>query len=79
MVSGARRSKWTRFFAVLGSGTLLNQMFGPPHPGASTNACSAVESSSTFEPSAAAQKVARAIGSAQSKVTDLMKLGIAAA
>ena len=55
------RADWTqievhRFLALFGSGTRLNHMFGPPQPGASTKARSAVESSSTLEPSAAAER-----------------------
>jgi len=50
----------------------MNNMFGPPQPGASTNAWSLVASSSTSVPSAAAQNVARAIASEQSKVTALI-------
>lgn len=73
---GARRSKWTRFFAVLTSGTFANQTFGPPQPAASTNALSLVESSSTSEPKTAAQKVASRTASAASNVTDLITLGM---
>src|SRR6478735_10558287 len=73
---GARRSKCIRFFAVLPSGTAANQMFGPPQPAASTNALSAVESSSTSDPSAAAQNVASRSASPQSNVTDLMEVAM---
>src|SRR5207253_215475 len=66
-----RRSRWTRFFAVFGSGTRLNHMFGPPQAGASTNAFSVVESSSTSEPSTEAQNRAWASASPQSKVRAL--------
>src|SRR5437764_197729 len=61
-----------RFLAVLASGTRVNQMLGPPHPAASTNALSAVESSSTSEPNTAAQNLASASASAASNETDLM-------
>ena len=47
---GARRSKCSLFLAVLGSGTRANQRLGPPQPGASTNALSDVDSSSTSSP-----------------------------
>src|SRR5947207_14671636 len=66
-----RRSRCRRFFAVLGSGTRLNHMFGPPHAGASTNALSGVESSSTSDPRTAAQNRAWANASPQSKVKAL--------
>ncbi len=61
-----------RFFAVLPSGTRANHMLGPPQPGASTNALSDVDSSSTSVPSAAAQNRASTSASALSNVTDLM-------
>jgi DNA-binding TFAR19-related protein (PDSD5 family) len=51
-------------------------MFGPPQPAASTNALSAVESSSTSEPSAAAQNVASARASAASNETALITLAM---
>ena len=47
-------------------------MLGPPQPAGSTQAFSGVLSSSTFEPSASAQKAATRSGSTQSKVTDLI-------
>ena len=47
-------------------------MFGPPQPAASTNALSAVESSSTSDPSAAAQKPASASASVASNETVLI-------
>src|SRR5215470_15496955 len=72
---GARRSKCMRFLAVLGSGTRMNQMFGPPQPAASTNALSAVDSSSTSDPKAAAQNVASASASVASNETDLITEG----
>ena len=72
---GARRSKCIRFLAVLPSGTRKNQI-GPPQPAASTNALSAVESSSTSEPSAAAQKVASARASVASNETALITLAM---
>lgn len=50
-----------------------NQRLGPPQPAGSTQARSWVLSSSTFDPRAAAQKVATRSGSRQSKVTDLTK------
>src|SRR5215471_8658352 len=50
-------------------------MFGPPQPAASTKAFSAVESSSTSDPSAAAQNLASASASAASNDTDLITLG----
>src|SRR5262249_39601280 len=71
---GARRSKCIRFFARLGSGTLVNQMFGPPQPAASTNALSLVESSSASVPKTAAQNLASATASTASKDTDLITL-----
>jgi hypothetical protein len=52
-------------------------MFGPPQPAASTKAFPAVESSSTSDPSTAAQNPARASASAASNVTVLMTLGMA--
>src|SRR5690348_16750150 len=61
-----------RFLAVLGSGTRVNQMLGPPHPAASTNALSRVDSSSTSDPNTAAQNVASASASAASKETVLI-------
>jgi hypothetical protein len=61
-------------FAALGSGTLVNQIFGPPQPAASTNALSAVESSSASEPKTAAQNLASASASAASKETGLITL-----
>src|SRR5215472_17597733 len=75
MGPGARRSKCIRFLAVLDSGTRANQMFGPPQPAASTNALSAVESSSTSEPKTPAQNLASTSASAASKDTDLITLG----
>src|SRR5215471_3604410 len=51
-------------------------MFGPPQPAASTKAFSAVESSSTSDPSTAAQNLASASASAASNDTDLITLGI---
>jgi hypothetical protein len=54
----------------------MNQIFGPPQPAASTNALSAVESSSTTEPKAADQNLASASASAASKDTDLITLGM---
>ncbi len=60
-----------RFFAVLPSGTRWNHSVGPPQPGGSTNALSGVEASSTSDPRAAAQNVARRTASAASNVTDL--------
>lgn len=63
-------------FCRLRLGTALNQMLGPPQPGASTKARSAVESSSTFDPRAAAQNSASRKASAQSKVSVLMKLAM---
>src|SRR5690348_12236040 len=51
-------------------------MFGPPQPAASTNALPAVESSSTSEPSAAAQNVASARASAASNETALITLAM---
>jgi hypothetical protein len=47
-------------------------MFGPPQPAASTKALAGVESSSTSEPSAAAQNLAVRSASGQSNDTDLM-------
>src|SRR5216683_7648246 len=73
---GARRSKCIRFLADLAPGTLLNQMFGPPQPAASTNALSGVDSSSTSEPKTAAQNWASVSASAASKDTDLITLGM---
>src|SRR5215470_2164371 len=73
---GARRSKCMRFLAVLGSGTRMNQMFGPPQPAASTNALSAVDSSSTSDPKTAAQNLASASASAASNVTVLITLAM---
>ena len=75
---GARRSKCIRFLAALASGTLVNQIFGPPQPAASTNALSVVESSSTSEPKTAAQNLASASASAASNDTDLITLGMLA-
>jgi hypothetical protein len=75
-VPGARRSKCIRFLAALASGTLVNQMFGPPQPAASTNALAGLESSSTSEPSAAAQNLASARASAASNETDLITLAM---
>ncbi len=66
----ARRSKCWRFLAVFGSGTRRNHRLGPPQPAGSTQARSAVLSSSTFEPRAAAQNAASARASVQSNVTD---------
>jgi hypothetical protein len=64
--SGGTQVKCIRFFAALASGTLLNQMFGPPQPAASTKALSEVESSSTSDPKTAAQNVASARASTAS-------------
>ncbi len=50
----------------------------PPQPGASTNALSAVESSSTSDPSTAAQNLASASASAASNDADLITLGMPA-
>src|SRR6185437_9202012 len=69
---GARRSKCTRFLAILASGTRTNHMFGPPQPAASTKARSGADSSSTSVPSAAAQNRATRSASAQSQVTVLI-------
>jgi hypothetical protein len=60
----------------LGLGNLVNQIFGPPQPAASTNALSVVESSSTSEPKTAAQNLASASASAASNDTDLITLGM---
>jgi hypothetical protein len=54
----------------------MNQMFGPPQPAASTNALSAVESSSTSDPKTAAQNLASASASAASNVTVLITLAM---
>lgn len=73
---GARRSKCILFFAALGSGTRMNHMLGPPQPAASTYALAAEDSSSTSEPSAAAQNRAATSASAQSNVTVLIRLAM---
>src|SRR3984893_1406382 len=75
---GARKSKCPRFLAVLGSGTWLNQMLGPPQPAASTKALPSVESSSTSDPRTAAQNRASAGASAASNDTDLITAAILA-
>ena len=74
--TGSPQVECIRFFAALGSGTLVSQIFGPPQPAASTNALSGVESSSTSEPKTAAQNLASASASAASNDTDLITLGM---
>jgi hypothetical protein len=76
MLVDARRSRWTRLGAAFGSRPPRNQTFGPPHPAASTKARSGVESSSTSEPSAAAQNRATRRASTQSKVRFLTNDGM---
>ena len=65
--------------AALALGHWINQMFGSPHPAASTKALLVVESSSTSDPNTAAQNVASAKASPASNVTDLMTVAICGA
>ena len=72
------RSRTILETVYLRSGTLLNQMFGPPQPAASTKAFSLVDSSSTSDPNTAAQNLASRSASAPSNDTDLITLATAA-
>jgi hypothetical protein len=76
LLVSARRSTWTLLGAHFVPRPPRNQMFGPPQPGASTWARSLVDSSSTSDTSAAAQKRATRRASAQSKVRFLMNDGM---